>query len=940
MADPSPYLEELRNVFVQLMENPVERVENERLEIKGWCHDEKELTEKMVEATSCLANAKGGMVLIGIESKRPNFSPCPFRNVSVAWIEARIKDNTVPPVECEVYDASEGLKSVRGIGGQAPAKRNEWFSKQTDQKLTGAAERDLKAAATVDELMAALDRRIAKNVTADRVPKGALIFQPSAERRRSGSHYTPRSLTSPVVKATLEPVLAQLGTNPKPEQILALKVCDPAMGSGAFLVEACRHLGYALMEAWHTHKATPPLPPDEDELLHAQRLVAQRCLYGVDKNPMAVDLAKLSLWLATLARDHEFTFLNHSLRHGDSLLGLTARQIAAFHWDAPSGQSRSFFEGILREKIVKATNFRREILDARDDVNYEALSYSLSRADDQLEYPRIYGDLVLSAFFAGNNKARRKGELQRLAALGESGEEAQFRQITEAMRTGEKPLVPFHWEIEFPEVFQLDTNLHVRGGFDAVVGNPPFLGGTRISEELGESFFGWLTAMYPPAGHLCDLVGYFFRRAFKLLNQQGCFGLIATNTIGQGDTREGSLAPIINEHGAIYAVVHDLRWPGDAAVTVNIVHVSKHPLNVSPNLNGVAVPRISAFLVKGSVDQPPARLRGGPYFSSGSKIYGQGFLFDDGDPKANPMSVKAEILRCSPESAARILPYIGGEEVNGSPNHSPFRDVIYLSDLKTEDELLHWPMLAEVVRQKVKPERDVLGNNANNIPLKRRWWAYQAHRPELYSRTSRLSRVLVNSQVSEHLVFAFLPTGWIYAHRLNVFDLSSDQGFAVVQSRVHEIWARFFGSTLEDRLMYALSDCFETFAFPEDYETSPCLGIGRTYYDFRAALMIHNNEGLTKTYNRFHQPNVRSEDIKRLRELHDQMDRAVLDAYGWSDIRPVCEFFPEFEKDEEDESEARRPRTKKYRYRWPDEIHDEVLARLLALNQERAAQGR
>lgn len=204
---------------------------------------------------------------------------------------------------------------------QAPAKRNEWFSKQTDQKLTGAAERDLKAAATVDELMAALDRRIAKNVTADRVPRGALIFQPSAERRRSGSHYTPRSLTSPIVKATLEPVLAQLGTNPKPEQILGLKVCDPAMGSGAFLVEACRQLGDALVEAWHTHKATPPLPPDEDELLHARRLVAQRCLYGVDKNAMAVDLAKLSLWLATLARDHEFTFLNHSLRHGDSLLG-------------------------------------------------------------------------------------------------------------------------------------------------------------------------------------------------------------------------------------------------------------------------------------------------------------------------------------------------------------------------------------------------------------------------------------------------------------------------------------------------------------------------------------------------------------------------------------------------------------------------------------------
>src|SRR5262249_31227988 len=149
------------------------------------------------------------------------------------------------------------------------------------------------------------------------VAAGSMVFQPSDERRRSGSHYTPRSLTEPIVRTTLKPVLEQLGTQPKPEQILALKVCDPAMGSGAFLVEACRQLGEELVKAWHVHACLPPLPPDEDELLHARRLVAQRCLYGVDKNPLAVDLARLSLWLVTLAKDHPFTFLDHSLRCGD-----------------------------------------------------------------------------------------------------------------------------------------------------------------------------------------------------------------------------------------------------------------------------------------------------------------------------------------------------------------------------------------------------------------------------------------------------------------------------------------------------------------------------------------------------------------------------------------------------------------------------------------------
>src|SRR5256884_1954477 len=122
------------------------------------------------------------------------------------------------------------------------------------------------------------------------------------ERRRSGSHYTPPMLTEPIVRTTLEPILARLrrpdGRPPRPEQILDLKVCDPAMGSGAFLVEACRALAARLVKAWERWPETKPrIPEDEDDDLHAMRLIAQRCLYGVDKNPLATDLAKLSLWL-------------------------------------------------------------------------------------------------------------------------------------------------------------------------------------------------------------------------------------------------------------------------------------------------------------------------------------------------------------------------------------------------------------------------------------------------------------------------------------------------------------------------------------------------------------------------------------------------------------------------------------------------------------------
>jgi len=113
--------------------------------------------------------------------------------------------------------------------------------------------------------------------------------------------------------------------------------------------------------------------------------------------------------------------------------------------------------------------------------------------------------------------------------------------------------------------------------------------------------------------------------------------------------------------------------------------------------------------------------------------------------------------------------------------------------------------------------------------------------------------------------------------------------------------------------------------------------IGREYHDFRANLMIRNNEGLTKTYNRFHDPDEHNPYILKLRELHDVMDRAVLDAYGWTDLKPTCEFILDYEE-EESEDGASRKRKKPWRYRWPDDFRDEVLARLLTLNQERAAQ--
>lgn len=847
---------------------------------------------------------------------------------------ARGRSIAIKPAKSHGAPATINLEELIA---ERPAERAKWLAERTDQKLTGQGLDALKKAGSLDELLAALEKKIARQVTPNVVPKGAMIFQPSDERRRSGSHYTPRSLTEPIVRKTLEPILKQLGDKPTPTQLLELKVCDPAMGSGAFLVEACRQLGDVLIKAWHVHNQVPRIPPDEDEILHARRLIAQRCLYGVDKNPMAVDLAKLSLWLATLAKDHPFTFLDHALRNGDSLVGLSKAQIRRFHWQEGVHQMLTGQE-ILVQHIEAATRARQEIIEAGDEVPFLLKQQKLALADESLNLVRFAGNLVIVAFFSGGNdkqrKAKREELLQQLSEYLRTNNMAlRPTKAEQGLLSGDKAIHPFHWEIEFPEVFGREN-----GGFDSIIGNPPFMGGTIISNTFGMTYFDFLTSAYPPAGHLCDLVAYFFRRAFELMRDRATLGLVATKTVAQGDTRSGGLREILLKSGVIYDATKRYKWPGLAAVVVSLIHLAKR--NSPPaHLDGKAVERISSFLFARGGDDSPLALAGrGELWSIGTKIYGAGFLFEDGTEDSTPIEAMREILARHPPSGKIIWPYIGGDELNSEPQQVHSRFVINFNDVPEEAGLDAWPELRDIVQKKVKPGRDALGPNPNNLPLKKRWWAFQGHRPEFYRAARQLKRVLAQSQVSAHLAFAFQPTDRIFANTLNLFLLDSWSAFAILQCRAHENWVRFFGSSLEDRLRYTSSDCFETFPFPDSFETNANLeAVGKDYYEFRAALMVKYNEGLTKTYNRFHDPNETSPDIQRLRELHTAMDRAVLDAYGWTDLHPTCEFLLDYEdEDEDDDTGQSRNKKKPWRYRWPDEFRDEVLARLLELNKKRA----
>jgi len=236
-------------------------------------------------------------------------------------------------------------------------------------------------------------------------------------------------------------------------------------------------------------------------------------------------------------------------------------------------------------------------------------------------------------------------------------------------------------------------------------------------------------------------------------------------------------------------------------------------------------------------------------------------------------------------------------------------------------------------------ELGVKGKRGSHSTAK--WWRFERLRAELYAAVQRSEGAFVLSRVSPQFAITRLPARTVVAESTVVFAaIGAWRDFAVIQSTLHEIWVRMMASSLEDRLRYTPSDCFETFPFPLDYESSPALkAAGSEYYEFRAALMIRNKQGLTKTYNRFHDPEEQSADFMKLRALHHAMDRAVLDAYGWTDIQPVAKHEVEFEEeatDEDDFSSAKKPK-QKYRLRWPEEVRDDILARLLILNEQRAA---
>ncbi|RJS27595.1 hypothetical protein DRW03_03520 [Corallococcus sp. H22C18031201] len=820
--------------------------------------------------------------------------------------------------------------SVPEVLAQPAKRRAAWLEGEVglDAKAVKALSKTLEQATTQQLVLAALEPYRVKGTETQRAQ---WVLQPGDERRRTSSHYTPRSLSAPIVRRALEPLLKTMGPQPSSERLLNLKICDPAMGSGAFLVESCRFLADQVVAAW-TREGVLKRDKHEDEVMRARRLVAQRCLYGVDKNPWAVKLAKLSLWLVTLAKTEPFTFLDHALKCGDSLVGLDLDQLQSFHW-APTRKKQSELSWAFISKALKSSLEKREkilqlALDLEGperkplqlDLEPGRVKEGLLRdADVALEDIKRIANACVGAFFAhGSDKEREKERVRRLDLIGVWLSKA---------KNGVPPPMPadiaefsapswtFHWPLEFPEVFHgsrpdpLDNEQPNKAAWvDGFVGNPPFAGKNAIIEAGGASYLPWLQAIHEGAHGNADLSAHFFRRAFHLLGEHGSFGFIATNTIAQGDTRATGLKHLVDHGGHLYDAVRSMKWPvAGANVSVSVVHLAKghvSDLQLEPRLDHLPVTHLNSRL-RGKPERSDPEIltaNAGKSFQ-GCIVLGMGFVLSS--------EQRSALVAKSPRNVERIFRYVGGEEINSDPSPELERHVINFGQMELQ-KAEHWSELIRIVRELVKPERD----KNNRESYRKWWWQFGEKRIELQEALRPVARCLTTSRVSKHLMFSWQPSSVVFSEQVIVIPVEQDCWQTVLQSRVHEVWARLLSSSLEDRLRYAPSDCFETFPFPDFGNASALDRIGERLHFERSQYMQAHNIGLTTTYNRLKDKSVTDTATQRLRDLHVAVDQSVLDAYGWKDIHvPLyCGATP----------------------KQLEVFEDEVLDRLFDLNAQRA----
>lgn len=762
------------------------------------------------------------------------------------------------------------------------------------------------------------------------------VFVKGDERAKSGSHYTPEDLVQPLIKHSLDhliverlaspgkfvpPAKSMMGKAEHQEQaLLALKIADVACGSGHILISAARRLAEELARV-----RTGEEQPNPAAYRMAKRDVIRHCVYGVDKNPLAVELCKVALWLEAHAPGEPLGFLDHHIKCGDAIVGLGRREelergIADEAFKMLPGDDKetaaAFRERNKRERRQRTTEdlqlkaqlestVGNEVQDAMEvyrtvlnlpertpaEVQRKEAAYRQWLGHAGHSHLKALANVQVAQFFLPKTLANKDLLLtdadHRLMLAGQKGWTGPKSAKADAMAVERRF---FHWFLEFPEVFE-------SGGFDCVLGNPPFVGGLRISTNYGHSYLNYQHSSNAGAKGTTDLVAYFFRRGFVLIRDTGFISFISTNTISQGDTRLGGLEVIVQEGGRINHAVRSMRWPGKASVEVALVTITKNRVMRSLYLDGHQVDHINTLLGEGENTGEPLPLKENDDKSYvGTFILGMGFVLEPAEATA--------LISLDSANAEVIFPYVNGEDLNSSPTQSPTRYVINFSDWplrrmdtdvwaalapESKEEVLKmgvfsapdsttpvaadYPACLDRIERLVKPERDAVTREFR----RRLWWQFAEKSPNLYRAMRGKKFAIASCRVTKNVQQCIIPTSVIIDVAANVVVRDTYASYAVLQSSLHAAWAWKYGSTMKSDLRYTSSDCIQTFPSSESSaETVEGLeALGQAYNTHRSELNKASWLGLTKTYNLFNSQPLRMATEEEL-SLADKLFEKLL----------------------------------------------------------------
>ncbi|GAA2170572.1 MULTISPECIES: Eco57I restriction-modification methylase domain-containing protein [Glycomyces] len=739
------------------------------------------------------------------------------------------------------------------------------------------------------------------------MPGGVMVVE-TPSRANAGAHYTPKELADEVVEHALKPLVYEVGPHQTDDdsqwvrlhsdQILALKVADIACGSGAFLVAAARFLAGEVVKAWQEQGDVFGTPKEMET--RALRKVVAQCLYGADINELAVEMCKLSLWLVSLDKDLPFSFVDDKIFCGNSLLGIVdPKQIETMSLEPETSAPATLFDIAsespdklvdrmdTKEVLDKVTALRRSLASEVDNSDPQrSVAAKRRQVERQRELTAKLTNIADGVIAAGlrlggkpGKKLKESYEDLRIAvglAYPKKGEPDRAMLdgilevgLTPTVETDYERWKPLHWVLAAPDVI-VDHK-----GFDAIIGNPPFVGGQKITGAMGTNVRDWfVNRLAGGQKGSADLVAYFFLRTKELLTGSGNLGLIATNTIAQGDTREVGLDRLDAGGFTITRAIQSRNWPVKTAnLEFAAVWGSFGP--VSGSVKRIADGKKADWIITmldpaRSPERPPKRLRENADMAfTGCYVLGLGFVITPEEASS--------WIEVDPNNKKVLFPYLNGEDLNQRPDSSPPRWVIDFF-AKTEEEARVFDLPFERVCQTVKPEREKGAAHARKTP----WWQFTRQRPALRKAIADLDQVLAIARVSKTVMPLRVPTGQVVSEAAVVFATDSYADQAVLSSGLHQLWAVKYASSMRTDVRYTPSDVFLT--FPRPLDAGSLDEIGRTLDTERREIMLRRDLGLTKLYNLFNDPDVSDSadrDVARLREIHVELDRAVLAAYGW-----------------------------------------------------------